>query len=62
MMYPHSLTLWGGTIEFRCTEERGNSVVSVTGISHDRTWRVRRISDKILEGVERRLVKTPCLE
>lgn len=59
MTYPLSLTLWGGTIEFRCTEEGGNTVVSVTGISHDRVWRVRGISNKVLEDVERRLVKTP---
>ena len=59
MTYPLSLTLWGGTIEFRCTEEGGNTVVSVTGISHDHVWRVRGVSDKVLEDVERHLVKTP---
>lgn len=62
MTYSPSLTLWGGTIEFRCTDESGNSIVSVIGISHDRLWRVRGISDKVLEGVERSLLKTPCLE
>jgi len=59
MTYPVSLTTWGGTIEFHCTEDGVNAVVSVIGMSHDRVWRMRGISNKVLEDVERHLVKTP---
>jgi hypothetical protein len=59
--YPLSLTrnLWGGTIEFRCTRENSNTVVSVTGYSHDPVRRLRAISDEMLDELGRRVGNTP---